>query len=160
MLTGRARHAFQTQFGLGGCDIQVPRFELLLKGDSLEILYPRSIFYATQSLIRCRVMWLVVLDLDADDWAEVWDYPFTHLIFTRDRLIQYTFLHRIYYTPEKYLPLHYSTFSQCWCCPASPDCKDIHIFWGCPTISVCLVDLVERIGHTRVSRTLLSLPTS
>lgn len=37
------RHTFQMQFGLGGCNIQVPRFELLLKGDPLENLYLKSI---------------------------------------------------------------------------------------------------------------------
>lgn len=43
--------------------------------------------------------WAEVQELDREDWEDMWDYPLQPLVATRDKLIQFKILHRIYYTP-------------------------------------------------------------
>lgn len=49
-----------------------------------------------------------VPDLDVED---IWDYPFTQLVATRDRLIHFKILHMPYFTPQRLHPIF-----KCWRC--------------------------------------------
>lgn len=105
--------------------------------------------------------------------------PFQHLVSARDRLIQFKFLHRSYYTPARLTKIFGTVSAECWRCTFSP-ANASHIFWHCPhiiryweevlscvsdllttpiplTIRVCLLGLVEEVVQTRALRTLLTI---
>lgn len=97
------RHAFCSQFGGDPLDLETSDLELLTCRDSLSkpvsSLY-KDLFPDTVVLLRaCRQAWEAAAPgLDRDD---IWGAPFQCLISTRDCLILYTFLHRIYLTPAR-----------------------------------------------------------
>lgn len=118
-------------------------------------------------------------DIQGEDWDDMWDHPFKHLVSARDRLIQFKFLHRIYLTPARLSRIYPSIDSKCWRCVHSPADAE-HIFWGCPTIQnlwsevtgclsellsipvpllprVCLIGLVEEVVPSLAHRTLLNI---
>lgn len=130
--------------------------------------------------MNCRSKWeMEVPDLQGEDWDDLWNQPFKHLVSARDRLIQFKFLHRSYYTPARLAKIYGNTSAECWRCSASPANAE-HIFWLCPhiqdfwkevtacisdlltvpipkTIKVCLLGLVEEVVPRRAQRTLITI---
>lgn len=113
--------------------------------------------------------------LDGVDWDDVWEAPFRCLVSTRDCLIHYTFLHRIYLTPTRLARIYRGQLSLCWRCSA-PFANFLHIFGECPYIKlywqeivICIQSvtsilisllvelcLVELLATTRAIHTLLT----
>lgn len=116
-------------------------------------------------------------ELDREDWEDMWDYPLQPLVATRDKLIQFKILHRIYYTPQRLHRIYPTSSAACWRCSGVP-AGFLHIFWDCPqiqeywkevtqfihklttipiplTISVCLLGLVEQLTLATATRTLI-----
>lgn len=105
------------------------------------------------------------------------DHPIQQLIATRDKLIQFKILHRIYFTPQRLHHIYWTTPCRYWRCPTDPagfrqifrDCLQIHIYCQevtqfkstLPTIpvpssvSVCLLGLVYSLAFVKAMRTLL-----
>lgn len=42
-----------------------------------------------------------ILDLDSNDWSDVWDFPFKQLVSLHERLIQFKIVNRAYFTPSR-----------------------------------------------------------
>lgn len=54
------------------------------------------------AVTKCREKWATeVPDIQGEDWDHMLDQPFQYLVSTRHKLIQFKFLHRIYYTPAR-----------------------------------------------------------
>lgn len=128
----------------------------------------------------CRRAWEAETSgLDRDDLNDIWGIAFQTLVSTRDRLIHYKFLHRIYLTPARLARMFGNQQSSCWRC-STPLANFMHIFGDCPqvkpywqavascirsvtsisipmTVEVCLLHLVEPLAATRAIRTLLTL---
>lgn len=54
--------------------------------------------------------------LDMEDWEEELEFSFTHLLSTRDRLIQFKIMHRVYFTPTRLHKIYPSISASCWRC--------------------------------------------
>lgn len=87
-------------------------------------------------MTKCRGCWEgEVPDIQGEDWDDLWDHPFKHLVSARDRLIHLKFLHRIYFTPARLSVIYPSVMADCWRCSFSPaDAR--HVFWECPQIKI------------------------
>lgn len=49
----------------------------------------------TTGLDKLKTSWLAELpELDGEDWEDIWEYPFSQLMSSRDRLVQLKILHR------------------------------------------------------------------
>lgn len=120
-----------------------------------------------------------IQDAQGEDWDDIWTQPFKHFVCARDRLIQFQFLHRSYYTPARLAKIFPDVPAECWRCSHSPADAD-HIFWRCHqvqrfwsdltsciadslsvpiplTVKVCLLGLVDEVMPSRAMRTMLSI---
>lgn len=117
--------------------------------------------------------------MQGEDWDNLWTQPFKQLVSTRDRFIQFKFLHRSYYTPARLSKIFPTASVECWRCFHSPADAE-HIFWHCPhvrrfwvditsciaelisvpiptTVRVCLLGLVDDVVPTHAMRTMLNV---
>lgn len=70
-----------------------------------------------------------------NDWSELWDFPFKHLVSVRDKLIQFKIAHRAYFTPHRRHRMDSNITPTCW--RYSHLTGDfIHVFWSCPAIAI------------------------
>lgn len=175
------RHAFQMQFGDRRVEFLPSALETLLKEENLAKPFStvyKSLFKKTlQGVARYRERW--EREIPDIHWEDMWDHPFKHLVAARDCLIQFKFLHRIYFTPARLARIYPSSSSQCWRCTHSPADSE-HIFWKCPQIQnfwtevtdclsevlgipvpmtprICLIGLVEEVVPFLALRTLLNI---
>lgn len=94
----------------------------------------------TKMLQTCKTIWTALVpDMDDEDWEDVWDAPFPRLVSVRDRLLHYTFLHRVYPTPAKLAKMFRDGFFSCW-----------HFFlcisiWECPHIQTYRMEVLQCI---------------
>lgn len=100
----------------------------------LLVMYKELFKRSPVALTKCRECWEgEVPDIEEEEWDDMWDQPFKHLVSARDRLIHFKFLHRIDFTPARLAVIYPSVSSECWRYGFSPaDAK--HIFWECPQI--------------------------
>lgn len=129
---------------------------------------------------KCRERWETeVSDIQGEEWDDMWDHSFQHLVAGRDRLIHFKFLHKIYYTPARLATMYPNVPAECWRCTFLPAAAD-HIFWRCPriqqfwtevtscitevlvvpvplTIRVFLLGLVKEVVPSPAHRTLLNI---
>lgn len=131
-------HAFQSQFREVRVESLPSALETLLSDEDLVkpllVTYKEFFKKTPQAISKCREKWAVeVPEIQGEDWDDVWTQPFKHLVSARDRLTQFTFLHRSYYTLHR-LANFFRTFSdECWRCYHMPVDAE-HIFWKCPMI--------------------------
>lgn len=131
-------HTFKSQFGSDSLDIGTSPIESLLSEENLKKplseVY-KGLFVETPKMHnKCRDTWSALIpDFGRDDWDDMWDRTFGILVSTRDRLIQFKLLHRIYYTLAKLAGIYGTGTGECWRCACSPADFD-HIFWHCQEI--------------------------
>lgn len=118
-------------------------------------------------------------DLDAEDWEDIWEYPFSQLAAVKDHLIQFKLVHRAYLTPQRLNQIYPGAYPHCWKCGGGiADFQ--HMLWSCPklqsfwgeavhfitflltipipmTFSVCLMGLVSSLVHHRPTKTLIGV---
>lgn len=85
-------------------------------------------------------------DIQGEGWENMWDHPFKHLVSARDRLIQFKFLHMIYYTPARLTCIYPSSTDACWRCFSSPANAE-HIFWSCSQIQIFWSEITSCISE-------------
>lgn len=73
-----------------------------------------------------------------------------------DRLIQVTFLHRIYYTPQRLHNIYPERTSDCTRCGGNVGTY-IHMFWSYPGVARFCIEVVKLI-NIRLQLTLLTTP--
>lgn len=178
------RHAFQTQFKEKTVESLPSDLETLLTVEdltkTLSVTYKEFFKKTSQALSRCRERWaLEVPGIQGEDWYDLWMQPFKHLVSARDRLVQFKFLHRSYYSLARIAKIFHTASAERWRCSHSPANGD-HIFWLCPhiqqywseitscisdllvvpipmTVRVCLLGLVDEVVPSRALRTLLNI---
>lgn len=117
------RHAFSAQFGSSTLEVPVGDLESLLRAKdlpkALSIIYKELFTDTITVLASCHAAWLSDFpQLDNDDWDDAWIASFARLVSAHDHLIQFMFLHRIYYTPAKLARIFPAHSSNCWRCDA------------------------------------------
>lgn len=125
------RHAFQTHFSSRRVEVLPFALEDLLMDE--ELSKPLSAMYKSffkktpPAVTRCREQRMAEIpEIQGEDWEDMWDHPFKHLLSARDRLIQFKFLHRIYHTPARLACIYPSATDKCWRC--SPRLQMQNIF--------------------------------
>lgn len=146
-------HAFQTQFREVRVESLPLALETLLSDEDL--VRPLSVTYKEffqkmpSAISKCREKWAAeVPEIQGEDWDDIWTQPFKHLVSTRDRLMQFKFLHRSYYTPARLAKIFHIVSDECWRGSYSPT-NAKHIFWKCPLvqqfwseITSCILELL------------------
>lgn len=120
-----------------------------------------------------------ILELNDDNWREIWDFPFSPLVSARDKRVQYKIVHRVHYTPHRLHQMLPANSPACWRCSHQPG-DFFHIFWSCPALAHywkqvlqvihgvtrlvvpcdpkhCLLGLVEQMPILRTRKILISL---
>lgn len=114
------RHAYNAQFGSSPLTIYQFDMELLLRDESLE--KPLSTIYKALQPTNCApgsggslcLLAGGLPELDSEDWEDIWDYSFSHLVSSRDRFIQFKILHIFHLMPYKIHKIHQDCSSCCW----------------------------------------------
>lgn len=69
---------------------------------SLSTIYKALQPTVHHNLHKLKSSWLVELpELDGKDWEDIWEYPFSQLVSSKDRLIQFKIMHMLYLTPHR-----------------------------------------------------------
>ena len=119
------RHAYWAQFDNQTVESFPSRLEDLLMTEdlpkTLSVTYKELFKGSPQALLKCREWWVAeVPGLQGEEWDDMWDRPFKYLVAARDRLIQFKFLHRVYYTPARLASIYPSVPAECWRCTFAP----------------------------------------
>lgn len=97
-------------------------------------------------MTKCRERWEAeVSDIQEEEWDDMWDQPFQHLVSARDILIHFKFLHKIYYTPARLAATYPSVLAYCWRRSFSPAADD-HVFWRWPQIQKFWTEITSCIA--------------
>uniref|UniRef100_A0A803J6W9 Reverse transcriptase zinc-binding domain-containing protein n=1 Tax=Xenopus tropicalis TaxID=8364 RepID=A0A803J6W9_XENTR len=98
--------------------------------------------------------WLIdIPDMNKEQWKETLDSIFDYIVASRDRLIQYKFLHRAYITPKVLAKISPSQVDECPRCHQSP-ADFIHMVWTCNKIASFWTEVADYISD------LTSAPTT
>lgn len=89
---------------------------------------------STPRVERVAAQWrLDIPSLGEETWLEVLDTMVTSMISARDKLLQFNYLHRIYYTPEGLHKMGRRESPECPRCNAEVG-SFFHMVWQCPRV--------------------------
>lgn len=99
-------HAFSSQFSTTPLRLKQSDLEHVICTGCLEkpasVLYNHLPLATLPDLCNLHQMWSRDMpELDNEDWEDIWDVPFCHLVSQRDRFIQFKLVHRAYFTPHR-----------------------------------------------------------
>lgn len=115
-------------------------------------LKPYPLFYqhlfidTPKVLLSCHNAWLS----DFPQLEDILGPAFSKLVSTRDHLIQYKFLHRIYQIPAKLVDIFPTQCSNCWRCAVS-GADLMHIFWHCLAIQQFWAEVIRSVTTIRIT---------
>lgn len=123
------RHAFQLQFQTLRIETQPSFWVSLLQDDSISkklLITYKELFRTTPpAVLRCRERWrMKVRNIDGEDWDDMWEKPFKHLVSIRVRLIHFYTEPTTESTAGIYLPCSVNFDKFFWSCPVIQD------FWS------------------------------
>lgn len=88
---------------------------------TLSVAYKQLFKKTPPAVAKCREKYISeVPEIQGEDWDDMWEQPFKHLVSARDKLIQFKFLHSICYTHARLANIYPTASTECWRCIYSP----------------------------------------
>lgn len=132
------RHAVRAQYGGGVVNLSMSAMEKLIAEEDHSKLISRyySVLLAPSSpgLDRVALQWKTdIPSLTEETWQGVLDTTMSSMISARDKMLQFNYLHRIYYTPKRLHKMGRRDSPECTRCKAEVG-DFFHMVWQCPQV--------------------------
>ena len=132
------RHAVTAQYGGGVVALSPSKMEkVLTDGDHSQLISKYYFVLLTSSsprMERVRAQWQAnIPSLTEESWSEALESLVPSMISARDKLTQFNYLHRVYYTPKRLHNMGRGESSECPRCQAAEG-DFFHMVWQCPRV--------------------------
>lgn len=132
------RHAVTTQYGRGEVVLTSSGLEKLIAEEEHSKLISKYYFTLLTSsftrMDRVSAQWKAdITSIMEESWTEVLDTMLPSMISAKEKLLQFNYLHRIYYTPQRLHKMGSLESPECYRCRGTVG-DFFHKVWQCPII--------------------------